>query len=106
MLNNALYRFNILDIDRLALVVEEIAQEYRTFLAVNQRSVFFEQLIVALARCQLQGCNGLRIPSVLDTIFAPMKQTIQRSKVAGSMIFISLAESNIVQSNGIVSDSL
>ena len=71
--HDALHGFYLVDRSRLSRLLEfkEIANEYGTFLLVNNLSPGLELLIVALTSGQLQLGYGLWVPSMLDAVFPP-----------------------------------
>ena len=80
VLYDAFYWLYLLDVDRVLLIFKEVAEEDRTFLFIHQTGVFLEEGVIALVCSQLKGCDSFRIPSMLDTILAPMELAESRQQ--------------------------
>ena len=78
MLHDALYGLYLVNGRGLVctLEAEEVADEDRRFLLVDEFFPLLELLIAALPCGQLQLGNCLRVPGVLDAVFAPGKQSV------------------------------
>ena len=63
--------------------------------------IFLEEIVITLACCELQGGDGLWVPSVLDTVLAVVEltETWQEVELLG-------LECLVVQADGITSDGL
>ena len=102
MLDDALYGFYLVYADRLALEVEEVADEYGVLLLVDKFGVFLVFLVVARACGKLQRGDGFGVPGVLDAVLA----VVELSEVRQEVGFALHAESLVVECYGIVGDGL
>ena len=102
MLHNLFYRLNLGNIDRIALEVEEVANEDRFLLVVYKLGIFLESLVVACACCKLQGGYCLWVPSMANAIFAIVELTLtwQESHI------LMCSESLVVECYCILGNSL
>ena len=73
MLYDFFHRLNLVDVDGVVLPVEEVAQEERLRLVVDEALKLLEGLVVAGARGELQRGYCLRVPRVLDAVLAPVE---------------------------------
>ena len=78
VLHDALHRLDLVDRCRLSglLESEEVADEYGTLFFIYNLCPILEFVVVALTGRQLQLCNCLWVPSVLDAVLAPSKLTL------------------------------
>ena len=78
VLYNALNRLHLVDGSWLVsfLKGEEVTEEDRTLLFINSLGPVLEFLIRTLTTSQLQFCDCLWVPSVLDTVLAPGKLSL------------------------------
>ena len=74
------YRFYLVDMNRVLLECEEVAQEYRTVFFVNLMRKFLELSIIPGACSQLQSSYCFRIPSMFLSVFAEREQTYMRKQ--------------------------
>ena len=63
--------------------------------------IFLEEIVIALAGCELQGSDGLWVPSVLDTVLA----VVELSHAWQEVELLGL-ECLVVQADGITGDGL
>ncbi len=112
VLDDALDGLHLINIYRVALEVEEVADEDRLLLVVDEIGEFLEELIVACARSELQGSDGLRVPCVVDTILAPVElsEVLQwQFDVERLLLFLSVhgssVEAELVAGDGVESDA-
>ena len=73
MLYDVLNGFYLVNGNRILLETEEVTNEDRVDFLVYQTGVLLEFLIRTRTRSQLQGGNGLGVPRMTDTVFAPME---------------------------------
>ena len=76
MLHYIFHRLYLGNIDRIALEVEEVANEDWFLLVVYKLGIFLESLVVACACGKLQGGYCLRVPSMANAIFAIVELTL------------------------------
>ena len=109
MLDDALLRLNFIDVDRVALEVKEVTDEYRLILLVSQCCVFLEEVVVALSCGELQCCDSLRVPSMLDAVLAPVELTKCRQEdklVTANLFLLFYSVCLVMQFDGITGDGL
>ncbi len=73
MLYDLLDWFHLVDVDGVALPVEEVAQEQGFGLVVDEAFKLLECLVVASARGELKRGYSLWVPRVLDAVLAPVE---------------------------------
>ena len=112
VLDDALDGLHLINIYRVALEVEEVADEDRLLLVVDEIGEFLEELIVARARSELQGSDGLWVPCVVDTVLAPVElsEVLQwQFDVERLLLFLSVhgssVEAELVAGDGVESDA-
>ncbi len=86
---------------RILAETEEVADEDRLLLIVNEMCIFLEEIIIALAGCELQGGDSLWVPCVLDTVLA----IVELSHAWQEVELLGL-ECLVVQADGITGDGL
>ena len=101
VLDDFLYRLHLIYRDRILAETEEIADEDRLLLIVNEMCIFLEEIVIALACCELQGGDGLWVPSMLDTVLA----VVELSHAWQEVELLGL-ECLVVQADGITGDGL
>ena len=101
VLHDFLYWLYLVDRDRVLAETEEVADEDRLLLIVNEMCIFLEEIVIALACCELQGGDGLWVPSVLDTVLA----VVELSHAWQEVELLGL-ECLVVQADGITGDGL
>ena len=103
MLNDALYRLNLVNRSWLGslLPTKEVADKDWAFLFINNLCPILELIIVALTGSQLQFCDCLWVPGVLDTILAPCKESLvlQEALLFGSLMQGDSIACNLLQTN-------
>ena len=101
VLYDFLHWLYLVDRDRVLAETEEVTDEDRLLLVVNEMCIFLEETVVALASCELKGGDGLWVPSVLDTVLAivELTETWQEVELLG-------LECLVVQTDSITSDGL
>ena len=75
MLHDVLNRLHLVDVDGVLLPADEVANEYRRLLLIDEFRELLEFLVVACAGSQLQCGNGFRVPCMFDSILPPVELT-------------------------------
>ena len=101
VLYDFLYWLYLVDRDRVLAEAEEVADEDRLLLIVNEMCIFLEEIVIALACCELQSSDSLWVPSVLDTVLA----VVELSHAWQEVELLGL-ECLVVQADGITGDGL
>ena len=112
MLDDALHGLHLINIYRVALEVQEVADEDRLTLVIDEIGELLEELVVACAGGELQDSDGLRVPGVVDAVLAPVElsEVLQR-QLNMSILFLflsvygSLVETELVAGDGVETDT-
>ena len=103
VLNDALNGLNLVDRRRFScfLESEEVADEDRTLLFVYYLCPILKLIVVALTGSQLQFCDSLWVPGVLDAVLTPCKLTLvlQQCLLLGSLMQTDSIAGNLLQAH-------
>ena len=112
VLDDALHGLHLINIYRVALEVQEVADEDRLTLVIDEIGELLEELVVACAGGELECGDRLGVPGVVDAVLAPVElsEVLQRQfDMEGLLFFLCvygrLVETELVAGDGVETDA-
>ena len=108
VLDDALHGLHLINIYRVALEVQEVADEDRLTLVIDEIGELLEELVVACAGGELQDSDGLRVPGVVDAVLAPVElsEVLQRQFDMEGLLFFLCVHGSLVEAKRVACDGV